>query len=98
MIEIYKKLLNDDKKIWTSMIAVITKVEWNVDYNDMRDWIKTMENWKDGLRKEFIKHYGEDATPTVMSISYDLTREKRKETIRGTPQNNLMVEELWNVY
>ena len=74
MIKVYQKLLNDDKKIWTSMIAVITKVEWNVDYDDMRDWIKAMEKWKDGFRTELIKHYGEDATPTVMSISYDLTR------------------------
>ena len=56
MIEIYKKLLNDDKKIWTSMIAVITKLKWNVDYDDIRDWIKAMEKWKDGLRKETAGH------------------------------------------
>ena len=49
------------------------KLKWNVDYDDIRDWIKAMEKWKDGLRKEFIKHYVEDVTPTDMSISYDLT-------------------------
>ena len=93
----YLRLLNDDSKIWSNLIAVITKVGWSNDYEDIDEWTKEMDEWKDALLKEFNKRY-DGAEPTVLVISQDLTKPKRKENILGTEQNNLMLEKMKRLY
>ena len=52
-METYIKLLNDKEKIWSNMIAVITKVNWNSeDHDDLEDWIEDMDTWKQNLKDE----------------------------------------------
>ena len=51
------------------MIAVITKVGWSVDYDEIEEWEEEMEEYKKNLEAEFKRRYGENATPTVIAIS-----------------------------
>ena len=51
------------------MIAVITKVGWNVDYEEFEEWEEEMNMYKDNLAEEFKKRYGANATPTIVAIS-----------------------------
>lgn len=71
MIAVYRNLLNDNHKLWESMVAVVTKIGWDEDEydGDLTQWIAVMELYKSNLRKELIKHFGENATPTVLAIS-----------------------------
>ena len=41
VLQTYRNLLNNEEKFWTNMIAVVTKVEWNVDYEDIENPLKT---------------------------------------------------------
>ena len=69
IIQTYRNLLNNEEKIWTNMIAVITKVGWSVDYDEIEEWEEEMEEYKKNLEAEFKRRYGENATPTVIAIS-----------------------------
>ena len=80
------------------MIAVITKVGWNVDYEEFEEWEEEINMYKNNLAEEFKKRYGENATPTIVAISQDITKPKRKENKPKTQQNNLMIENMMTVY
>ena len=43
VIQTYRNLLNDESKIWRNMIAVITKVGWSSDYEEVEEWQEEME-------------------------------------------------------
>ena len=98
IIQTYRNLLDNEEKIWTNMIAVITKVGWCVDYDEIEEWEEEMDEYKKNLENEFKRRYGENATPTVIAISQDIKRPKIKENKPNTEQNNLMVANMMEVY
>ena len=51
------------------MIAVVTKVGWSVDYEELEEWQEEMNIYKNNLAEEFKKRYGENATPAIVAIS-----------------------------
>ena len=54
MINAYSKLLNDKAKMWSSMVAVVTKVGWkDDDYSDIDHWKQDMQSWGQNLEREF---------------------------------------------
>ena len=57
-----------------------------------------MEELKNNLAAQFIQRYGENATPTIVAISQDITKPKRKENKPGTDQNTIMMESMMSVY
>lgn len=66
------------------MTAVITKVGWDSEEHDeLKEWIEEMDNWENNLKTEFSKRY-EGAEPSILVISQDITRKKRKENKEGT--------------
>ena len=94
MMQTYMRLLNDKEKIWQNMTAVITKVGWDSEEHDeLKEWIEEMDNWENNLKTEFSKRY-EGAEPSILVISQDITRKKRKENKEGTEQEKLMVEKM----
>ena len=56
-----------------------------------------MSQWKLALQKEFSSRY-QEANPTVLVISQDLTKTKRKENQQGTEQHKLMKAEMQKIY
>ena len=38
MMATYLRLLNDESKIWSNLVAVITKVGWSNDYENIDEW------------------------------------------------------------
>ena len=80
------------------MVAVITKVSYvSSDYDSIDEWVEEMETWKIGLKKQFINK-DLNALPTILCISQDLTKPKRKENIQGTEQNKMMITEMNTLY
>ena len=69
MMETYIKLLNDKEKIWSNMIAVITKISWrDDDYDELEDWIVEMDDWKQKFKEQLSKRY-DGADPFILAIS-----------------------------
>ena len=56
-----------------------------------------MSQWKLALQKEFSSRYKE-ANPTILVISQDLAKTKRKENQQGTEQHKLMKAEMQKIY
>ena len=56
-----------------------------------------MSQWKLALQKEFSSRY-QEANPTILVISQDLTKTKRKENQQGTEQHELMKAEMQKIY
>ena len=56
-----------------------------------------MEIWKANLREEMKKRYN-GADPTILCISQDLTKPKRKENKKGTVFNQLMLNEMKSIH
>ena len=84
MINTYSKLLNDKAKMWSSMVAVVTKVSWKEDdYSNVDEWKQDMQSWGQNLEREFYNRY-DGAKPIVQVISQDISLRKRKENIPGT--------------
>ena len=98
MINAYSKLLNDKAKMWSSMVAVVTKVGWkDDDYSDIDHWKQDMQSWGQNLEREFSNRY-DGAKPIVQVISQDISLKKRKENIPGTEQYVLMQKEMEKLY
>ena len=90
MIKTYSKLLNDKAKMWSSMVAVVTKVGWKEDdYSSIDQWKQDMQSWGQNLEGEFSKRF-DGAKPIIQVISQDISLKKRKENIPGTEQYVLM--------
>ena len=84
MMSVYQRLINDQKSYWSRMVAVITKVSYvSADYDSVDEWVEEMETWKNGMKKQFISR-DPNANPTILCISQDLSKPKRKENIQGT--------------
>ena len=84
--------------MWNNIIVIITKVTYNVDeHEDIGEWINEMEMLKHNFRIELAKHY-KDAHPTVLAISQDITKPRRKENIEGTEQHYLMLAQMDIIY
>ena len=83
--------------MWLNMVAVITKVSFTVDFDEMEEWIDTMENWKNNLTTELCTRY-QGAEPTVLAISQDPTKPKRPENRQGTEPYELMQQQMDLVY
>ena len=84
--------------MWNSIIVVITKVIYNSDeYDDIGEWIDEMESYKNSMKSELKKHF-KDAHPTVLAISQDITKPKRKENKEGTEQHNYMLAQMDKIY
>ena len=66
------------------MIAVITKVSYTSDHENIDEWNQEMEEWKHNLQELFNERY-ENAKPTVLCISQDQSHPKRQENILNTP-------------
>ena len=49
MMATYLRLLNDESKIWSNLVAVITKVGWSNDYENIDEWNSEMDQWKVAL-------------------------------------------------
>ena len=98
VIQTYRNLLNNEAKVWNNMVAVITKVSWNSDYEEVEEWQEEMDQYKTNLANQFKQRYGENATPTIVAISQDITKPRRKENKPGTEQNNIMMENMMTVY
>ena len=43
MMKTYNRFISDDTKIWNNMIAVVTKVSYGSDYEDINNWKEDME-------------------------------------------------------
>ena len=97
MMRTYTKFLSDATRIWSNMTAVITKISYNSDYEDITEWEQDMEQWKNNLTNEFKKRH-KDADPTVLAISQDRSKPKRKENVEGSEQHNLMIQQMQIVY
>ena len=97
MMRTYTKFLSDPTRVWSNMIAVITKISYTSDFEDISEWVETMESFKTNLTKEFKKRH-QEAEPTVLAISQDRTKPKRKENVEGSEQHNLMMQQMQLVY
>ena len=65
MITTYSKLLNDKAKMWSSMVAVVTKVSWkDDDYSSIDEWRQDMQSWGKNLESQFYNRYN-GAKPIV---------------------------------
>ena len=51
------------------MIAVITKVGWNIDYDEIEEWEEEMNEYKKNLQQEFKLKFGDKASPIILAIS-----------------------------
>ena len=84
MMSVYQRLINDQNSHWSRMVAVITKVTYSSDeYDSIDEWVQEMEKWKIGLKEQLVSK-DPSAAPTILCISQDLTKLKRKENIQGT--------------
>ena len=84
--------------MWKNIIVVITKVTYDDDeYEDIGGWIDEMDLFKHNFRAELEKPY-KDAHPTVLAISQDITKPRRKENMEGTEQHNLMLAQMDIIY
>ena len=98
MIKTYEHLLDKGGNMWKNIIVVITKVTYDDDeYEDIGGWIDVMEQYKQNFRIELAKHY-KDAHPTVLAISQDITKPRRKENTEGTEQHYLMLAQMDIIY
>ena len=43
--------------MWHNMTCVITKVGWNDDYDEMKDWTEDMDEWKLSLAEILHEEY-----------------------------------------
>ena len=57
-----------------------------------------MDQYKSNLADQFKQRYGENATPTIVAISQDITKPRREENKPGTEQNKIMMENMMSVY
>ena len=84
--------------MWNNIIVVITKVTYDYDeHDDIGEWIDEMELYKNSLKSELKKHF-KDAHPTVLAISQDITKPKKKENNEGTEQHNYMLAQMDKIY
>ena len=99
--------------MWENMIAIVTKVGWNEDHEEMQDWIDEMETYKKELGEllqakykqkidnpltQASKESSTGSKPTIFAISQDMTKPRREENKPGTEQNALMLEQMELVY
>ena len=84
MLETYMHLLKDKKKFWQNMTVVITKISWSNDYGKLSEWQEEMDTWIKGLHDKFIERYEEEARPTILAISQDMSKPNREENKPGT--------------
>ena len=69
MMRTYTRFISDPTRIWSNMIAVITKISYDHDeYEVVAEWENVMEQWKKNLENEFRKRH-KGANPTVLAIS-----------------------------
>ena len=69
MMRTYSRFISDQRRIWSNMIAVITKISYsNDEFKDVAEWEAFMEQWKKNLHAQFRKHH-KGADPTVLAIS-----------------------------
>ena len=91
-------LLDMGNNMWKNIIVVITKVTYDSDeHDDIGDWIDEMETFKHNFRNELEKHY-KNVHPTVLAISQDITKPRKKENKEGTEQHNLMLTQMDIIY
>ena len=84
--------------MWNNIIVVITKVTYDYDeHDDIGEWIDEMELFKNLFKTELGKHF-KDAHPTVLAISQDITKPKKKENKEGTEQHNYMLAQMDKIY
>ena len=81
------------------MTCVITKISYSKDEHDeLSEWQNEMNTYIDGLHEQFIKKYGNDARPTILAISQDMSKSKREENKPGTEQNKIMRVQIEALY
>ena len=98
IIKTYEHLLDKGANMWKNIIVVITKVTYDSDeHDDIGDWIDEMETFKHNFRIELEKHY-KNVHPTVLAISQDITKPRKKENKEGTEQHNLMLTQMDIIY
>ena len=72
------------------MTAVITKISYSdEEHEELSEWQDEMDTWIKGLHNEFRKRY-DDASPTILAISQDMSKPNREENKPGTEQNQIM--------
>ena len=79
------------------MVAVITKVGWNDEYQEIREWEEEMIDQEASLETEFVRHYNSNR-PTIIAISKDLSKVWLKENAPGTEQNSLMEKQMKRLF
>ena len=57
-----------------------------------------MDLYQSNLANQFKQRYGENASPTIVAISQDITKPRREENKPKTEQNNIMMENMMSVY
>ena len=97
MMQTYENLLDQGQSMWHNMTCVVTKVGWNDDYDEMKDWTDEMEMWKENLAKLIHQKY-QGAEPMIVAISQDITKPRREENKPGTEQNTLMQSQMALIY
>ena len=75
------------------MIAVITKVGWSDDYQEMREWEEEMIDQEADLETVFVRHFNSNR-PKIHAISKDLSKVWLKENAPGTEQNSAMEKQM----
>ena len=80
------------------MTAVITKISYSEEeHEQLSDWQEEMETTIKNLHNEFRKRY-DDASPTILAISQDMSRPKREENKPGTEQNQIIRSQIDVLY
>ena len=98
IITCYQELTGKNKKLWNNMVAVITKVQYSEEeHGTFEAWESEMIKWSSSLKKEFSRRYQMNDI-SILVISQDLSRKKRKENQQGTQQNDLMMAEMQKIY
>ena len=57
MMLTYENLLDKGHSMWLNMVAVITKVSYTEDFDEIDEWIQLMEKWKSNLTAELCSRY-----------------------------------------